>query len=137
MFVVPDASDGENGSAGPGQALPLGPVVISKCDCELDRFFTRPRRERRLGRVRPAVRGGREWGALASEEFQFGVFERELRVVFERRDDLPRSRSRATLPASLTRTPETGSFATRYIATSEDRTGFLRSAPAKFCGAAR
>ncbi len=92
MFVVPPVSDG-----GERERFALVHAfrgVRARGDVERrgagGRFVARPRRERRRGGVGAAARRGRQRGAFAAEEMDFGVFEGELRVVFKDTRQLPR-----------------------------------------------
>ena len=94
LFVVPDASDGLNGSVPvdwfparvrAGAAVRTGRDVEFRCG--RDGRVARPRRERRERLIarfaRTTTEGGRrQWRAFAAEEFQFELFERELAGCF-------------------------------------------------------
>ncbi len=57
---------------------------------------------------------------VAAEELQLEFFERQLRRLLERRDELARlSSSASTLPASFTRTPSSLFSATTYRASND------------------
>ena len=80
MLVVPAVSDGSNGRLAPGHGRPFGPEVIWKDEDVLTGPVAVPRRERRLGRVRPAARGRRQRRAFPTEEMQFEFFKRQVRA---------------------------------------------------------
>jgi len=128
MFVLPAVNDGENPSAPLGHGEPPGPEVILKLDDALTGAFPDHGVNDALVVYVPHS-GGVERGARAPPKkcsliSSIGVCGAFSNVETSR----PVTGSRATFPATFARTPEIGSSATRYIASS-DPNGFA------FCAA--
>ena len=143
VLVLCALNPGANGSEPDGHAPPPRTVADREsgigghrpADRARRGFGSRPWRERCLARVGAAERGRGQRSAGSAEQFERQFFEGTCGVFLKVVVACRVFSFRVASPASLTSTPETGSSATMYSATSESN-GFWPVSPLG-AGAAR